>query len=175
VNIGIELVAYPRILFLDEPISGLDSTSAFRVVKCLQRLKCLGISCVAVIHQPSFKVFTGFNDVVLLAKGGKLSYHGLPTNLMEYFMRIGFRFSPGENVADWAMDVLNHSVPRSNEAGKHFDEFRTPDDFKAEWLLELLEPNRDCFDESTKEGKGLTSETTMELLYHYQFQAGSIK
>ncbi len=66
VNIGLELVAYPRILFLDEPTSGLDSTASFRVVKCLQRLKALGITTVAVIHQPSFKTFSAFSDLVLL-------------------------------------------------------------------------------------------------------------
>ena len=66
VNIGLELVAYPRVLFLDEPTSGLDSAAAYSVVQCLSRLKDLGITVVAVIHQPSYAVFSCFTDLVLL-------------------------------------------------------------------------------------------------------------
>ena len=38
VNIGYELVAYPKILFLDEPTSGLDSTTSLSIGRSLERL-----------------------------------------------------------------------------------------------------------------------------------------
>ena len=57
VNIGLELVAYPRILFLDEPTSGLDSTAALEVAHCLTSLQNLGITTVCVIHMVKRWIF----------------------------------------------------------------------------------------------------------------------
>ena len=61
-------------------------------------------------------------------------------------MRLGYRMTPGENVADWALDTMTGAVPRNNQAGVAFDEFRTPDHFKAEFLDEMVSPHRDCYD-----------------------------
>lgn len=39
VNIGIELIQSPNLLFLDEPTTGLDSTNALNVMRIVQNLK----------------------------------------------------------------------------------------------------------------------------------------
>ena len=52
VNIGMELVALPSILFLDEPTTGLDSTTAQELVELLKSITRKGITIVAVLHQP---------------------------------------------------------------------------------------------------------------------------
>lgn len=52
VNIGVELVADPTILFLDEPTSGLDSNNGMEVVKILKRISRVGLTVLAIIHQP---------------------------------------------------------------------------------------------------------------------------
>ena len=58
VNIGMELVAFPSIFCLDEPTSGLDASSAYEVVKALQKLAHeFGITVVAIIHQPRYAVW----------------------------------------------------------------------------------------------------------------------
>ena len=81
VNIGIELVADPAILFLDEPTSGLDSTASKQVIQGVQRVARDGVTVAAVIHQPSYETFCMFDDLILLAKGGRTVYFGLQTDV----------------------------------------------------------------------------------------------
>lgn len=38
-----ELIISPDVLFLDEPTTGLDATTAYTVVKLLKRLPCLSV------------------------------------------------------------------------------------------------------------------------------------
>merc|ERR1719392_441714 len=76
VNIGLELAAQPSVLFLDEPTSGLDATSSLTVVLSLKKMCQLGMSSIMVIHQPRYSLFTLFDDVLLLGKGGQAVYLG---------------------------------------------------------------------------------------------------
>ncbi len=69
---GIEVVSDPTILFLDEPTSGLDSSSSKEVITALHNLAHnLDLTIAAVIHQPRYEIFTLFDDVLLLGKGGR--------------------------------------------------------------------------------------------------------
>lgn len=112
VNIGMELVAKPSILFMDEPTSGLDATAAADILCALKRMAGLGMNIITVIHQPRFSIFSLFDDVMLLCKGGKLAYLGPSRLALPYMESIGFVLPPNENPADFAMDVLSGSVPR---------------------------------------------------------------
>ena len=107
VNIGMELVAYPRVLFLDEPTSGLDSAASLQVARCLQRMRALGITVVTVIHQPRYSVFRCFSHCMLFAKGGRLVYLGPTGSIQRYFEELGFTLPAGENVADWFIDIVS--------------------------------------------------------------------
>jgi len=51
-TIAVEVVSRPSILFCDEPTTGLDTKSAFRVVKLLKRLSRTGLAVICTIHQP---------------------------------------------------------------------------------------------------------------------------
>jgi len=115
VNIGMELVAYPRVLFLDEPTSGLDSAASLQVARCLQRMRRLGITVVTVIHQPRYSVFRCFSHCILFAKGGRLVYLGPTGSIQRYFEEIGFTLPHGENVADWFIDIVSGQSARSLE------------------------------------------------------------
>merc|ERR1719238_881323 len=94
VNIGLELAAFPTLLFLDEPTSGLDSTSSLALVKSLKKMTQLGITIVVVAHQPRWSLFTLFDDVLILAKGGHTAYLGPVTEACPYFESLGFE-KPG--------------------------------------------------------------------------------
>ncbi|CAD7953470.1 unnamed protein product [Amoebophrya sp. A120] len=105
VSIGMELVALPRVLFLDEPTSGLDAAASMNVCRCLRRLRKFNVTTVCVIHQPRQSAFLLFDQLLLLAKG-QVVYLGSPFGAIEYFIRLGFPFTTGENAADWVLDVL---------------------------------------------------------------------
>ena len=42
-NIGMELIIEPRVLFLDEPTTGLDANTAVSVVQLLKRCHCMSL------------------------------------------------------------------------------------------------------------------------------------
>jgi len=111
VNIGLELAANPSVLFLDEPTSGLDATSSLAIVHSLKQMAQLGMTSIMVIHQPRYSLFTLFDDVLLLGKGGKTVYLGPSLHAKEYFEERGFVMEANENPADWFMDVLCGEKP----------------------------------------------------------------
>jgi len=110
VNIGLELAAEPTLLFLDEPTSGLDSTSSLAVCLSLGKLCQLGMTSIMVIHQPRYSLFTLFDEVLLLGKGGETVFLGSSLDAKSYFENLGFEMPKNENPADWFMDVLSGEV-----------------------------------------------------------------
>jgi len=71
----------------------------------------LGMTSIMVIHQPRYSLFTLFDDVLLLGKGGKAVYLGPSAGAKPYFESLGFEMPVNENPADWFMDVISGEVP----------------------------------------------------------------
>ncbi|KAJ1904486.1 hypothetical protein LPJ81_002468 [Coemansia sp. IMI 209127] len=89
VSIGIELVTDPSILALDEPSSGLDSSSAEMVVRMTKELAHERNLCTLMtIHQPSAEMVAQFDKLILLAQG-KLVYMGAADQALRYFEQLG--------------------------------------------------------------------------------------
>ncbi|ATY64183.1 ABC multidrug [Cordyceps militaris] len=112
VTIGVELVSKPSILiFLDEPTSGLDGQSAYRTVKFLRKLAAVGQAVLVTIHQPSAQLFSQFDSLLLLAKGGKTVYFGdIGENgqtIKDYFGRNGCPCPSDANPAEYMIDVVS--------------------------------------------------------------------
>ena len=84
-NIALELIREPAILFLDEPTSGLSSADTETVVNLLKEQAFKGKLVVANIHQPSSDVFKLFDRLWLLDKGGYPIYDGNPIEAVTYF------------------------------------------------------------------------------------------
>ncbi|XP_021726762.1 ABC transporter G family member 8-like [Chenopodium quinoa] len=114
VSIGLSLLHDPGILLLDEPTSGLDSGSAFNV---MQTLKSISISrhrtVVVSIHQPSFKILSTIDQILLLSKG-RVLHHGSLSSLQNHLNFHGFNVPPQLNALEYAMEILNQlPVPPS--------------------------------------------------------------
>ena len=72
VNIGIELAADCKILFLDEPTSGPDSTTSLNVCAALKEIaQNENVTLAAVLHQPRYEIFERFDNVLLLSASGR--------------------------------------------------------------------------------------------------------
>eukprot|EP00798_Chlamydomonas_sp_ICE-L_P010289 gene10289-8212_t len=75
VNIGLELVSQPTVLFLDEPTSGLDSTASSDILKSLSDMAGLGMTVVSVIHQPRFSSYMLFDQAdVYMGQSRRFSF-----------------------------------------------------------------------------------------------------
>ena len=84
-NIALELIREPAVLFLDEPTSGLSSSDTEKVVYLLKELTYKGKLIVVNIHQPSSDVYKLFDRLWLLDKGGYPVFDGNPIDAISYF------------------------------------------------------------------------------------------
>ncbi|MCU4176562.1 ATP-binding cassette domain-containing protein [Carboxylicivirga sp. N1Y90] len=84
-NIALELIREPAILFLDEPTSGLSSRDSDNIIDLLKELSIKGKLVFVVIHQPSSDIFKMFNQLLVLDTGGYLIYDGDPVESLNYF------------------------------------------------------------------------------------------
>lgn len=82
VNLAMELLTDPLVLFLDEPTSGLSSEDALMVMKLLRDLANTGKTILMTIHQPSLEVYRLLDNLVLVSRDagspdpGRLVYYG---------------------------------------------------------------------------------------------------
>jgi ABC-type multidrug transport system ATPase subunit len=86
-NIGLELLREPAILFCDEPTSGLSSRDSENIIDLLKELSLKGKLVFAVIHQPSSDIFKMFDKLLILDTGGYQIYYGNPLDAVVYFKR----------------------------------------------------------------------------------------
>ena len=84
-NIALELIREPSVLFLDEPTSGLSSTDTEKVINLLKEQTYKGKLIVVNIHQPSSDVYKLFDRLWLLDKGGYPVFDGNPIDAITYF------------------------------------------------------------------------------------------
>jgi len=75
-NISLELIREPAIMFLDEPTSGLSSRDSENIIDLLKELARKGKLLFVVIHQPSSEIFKMFDKLIILDTGGYLIYNG---------------------------------------------------------------------------------------------------
>ncbi|MCK5171010.1 MAG: ATP-binding cassette domain-containing protein, partial [Bacteroidales bacterium] len=87
-NIGLELMREPMLLFVDEPTSGLSSMDSEKVMNLLKQQSHKGKLVIANIHQPSSEIFKLFDKLWILDKGGYPIYQGNPIDAIEYFKTI---------------------------------------------------------------------------------------
>ncbi|OTB00937.1 hypothetical protein M426DRAFT_266701 [Hypoxylon sp. CI-4A] len=133
-TIAVEMVARPDLLlFLDEPTSGLDSQTAWSICKLLRKLADNGQAVLCTIHQPSSELFSNFDSLLLLNKGGTQLYFGPigpnSSTLIDYFERNGAaKCPPRANVPEWIIHITSTtSEVQSEDTG--------PNDFVEKWRV----------------------------------------
>ncbi len=87
-NIALELIREPAILFVDEPTSGLSSMDSEVVMHLLKRQAITGRLVIVNIHQPSSDIFKLFDEIIVLDKGGYPTYKGNPLDGIIYFKQV---------------------------------------------------------------------------------------
>ena len=87
-NIGLELLREPSVMFVDEPTSGLSSRDSENIMDLLKELSLKGKMIFVVIHQPSSDIFKMFDKLVILDVGGYQIYYGNPVEAVVYFKSI---------------------------------------------------------------------------------------
>jgi ABC-type multidrug transport system ATPase subunit len=84
-NIALELIREPSVLFLDEPTSGLSSRDSAKIMDLLKELTLKGKLVFVVIHQPSSDIYKMFDRLLIMDTGGYLIFNGNPLDAVTYF------------------------------------------------------------------------------------------
>ena len=87
-NIALELIREPAVLFVDEPTSGLSSRDSEQIMDLLKELALRGKLIFVVIHQPSSDIFKLFDRLLLLDAGGYPVFQGNPLQSLAYFKQL---------------------------------------------------------------------------------------
>jgi ABC-type multidrug transport system ATPase subunit len=102
---GEMIVGPTQALFMDEISSGLDSSTTFQIVTCLQQLVHITDSTALIsLLQPAPETFNLFDDVILMAEG-KIVYHGPCSHALQFFEDCGFKCPQRKGAADFLQEV----------------------------------------------------------------------
>ncbi len=84
-NIALELIREPAVLFVDEPTSGLSSMGSEKVMLLLKEQALKGRLVVVNIHQPYSDIYKLLDMLLILDKEGHIIYKGNPIDAITYF------------------------------------------------------------------------------------------
>uniref|UniRef100_A0AAQ6AJP8 Broad substrate specificity ATP-binding cassette transporter ABCG2 n=1 Tax=Amphiprion ocellaris TaxID=80972 RepID=A0AAQ6AJP8_AMPOC len=136
-SIGMELIMDPAVLFLDEPTTGLDASTACTVLLLLKRMAEKGKTIILSIHQPRYSIYRLFDSLTLMVSG-KMVYHGPAQSALVHFNKIGYQCDSNDNPADFFLDVINGnftavtSPPVNRREGNFTFNSKKEINFKAE-------------------------------------------
>ena len=101
-----EMIVGPiKALFMDEISTGLDSSTTFQIVTCLQQLVHItDATAVLSLLQPAPETYELFDDLILMAEG-KIVYHGPRSQALQFFKDCGFWCPERKGVADFLQEV----------------------------------------------------------------------
>lgn len=160
-NIALELIREPAVMFLDEPTSGLSSRDSENIMDLLKELSLKGKLIFVVIHQPSSDIFKMLDQLLVLDTGGYLVYNGDTVESLNYFKKCINHVNPDEtecplcgNVSpEQILTILNSHVMdeygnptntrkiSAEEWYKNFNDHQINKENKSEYQLPLPEIN----------------------------------
>ncbi|KAL8130556.1 LOW QUALITY PROTEIN: hypothetical protein V2J09_019711 [Rumex salicifolius] len=104
---GEMIVGPTKALLMDEITNGLDSSTAFQILSCIQQLVHItDTSALIALLQPAPEAFDLFDDIILMAEG-KIVYHGPRSSVLEFFEECGFKCPQRKGVADFLQEVIS--------------------------------------------------------------------
>ncbi|XP_043709750.1 ABC transporter G family member 42-like [Telopea speciosissima] len=107
VTTGEMIVGPTKTLFMDEISTGLDSSTTYQIVKCLQQIVHLTEATIFMsLLQPAPETFDLFDDIVLLSEG-QIVYQGPREHILEFFETCGFRCPERKGTADFLQEVTS--------------------------------------------------------------------
>ncbi|ESQ27019.1 hypothetical protein EUTSA_v10018005mg [Eutrema salsugineum] len=107
VTTGEMIVGPTKTLFMDEISTGLDSSTTFQIVKCLQQIVHLTDATVLMsLLQPAPETFDLFDDIILLSEG-QIVYQGPRDHILDFFESFGFKCPERKGTADFLQEVTS--------------------------------------------------------------------
>ncbi|KAK8989797.1 hypothetical protein V6N11_064213 [Hibiscus sabdariffa] len=107
VTTGEMIVGPTKTLFMDEISTGLDSSTTYQIVKCLQQIVHLTEGTILMsLLQPAPETFDLFDDIILLSEG-QIVYQGPREHVVDFFESCGFKCPERKGTADFLQEVTS--------------------------------------------------------------------
>jgi len=120
-SIACEMISTPNLIILDEPTSGLDSSQAEQIIKTLRDLADSGKTIITVIHQPSQKLLSMFDDLLLVSEGRQM-YFGPVREVRSYFDKLGFKCPQETGTAEHIIECISPGKDSGKSSPLSFQE-----------------------------------------------------
>ena len=153
-NIGLELLREPSVLFVDEPTSGLSSRDSENIMDLLKELTLKGKIIFVVIHQPSSDIYKMFDKMFILDVGGFCVYYGNPVEALLYFKKksnqvdqaSGECVSCGSVNPELIFNIIDAKLV--DDYGRHLDKRKVSPDqwnkyYESENVVEQIEDSKE--------------------------------
>ncbi|KAI0488475.1 hypothetical protein KFK09_028308 [Dendrobium nobile] len=104
---GEMMVGPNQVFFMDEISNGLDSSTTFQIISCIQQfVHITGATTLISLLQPTPETFSLFDDIILMDKG-KIIYHGPRELILGFFEDCGFKCPPRKGIADFLQEIIS--------------------------------------------------------------------
>ena len=143
-NIALELIREPALLFLDEPTSGLSSRDSENVIDLLKELSLKGKLIFVVIHQPSSDIYKMFDKMIIMDTGGYQAYYGTPVEAVSYFKKATHQVDSDRGQCEICGNVNPEQIFNIIEA-KVVDEYGQPTSKRKVTPLQWFEMFKERF------------------------------
>jgi ABC-type multidrug transport system ATPase subunit len=107
-SVGVELASGPVAVFLDEPTTGLDASTALELVQLLKTIaREAQIPIAMVVHQPRVEIWDALDNLLLLAPGGRTAFSGRREDASAFLTEFAPEAKWDEgNPSDTAIDII---------------------------------------------------------------------
>ncbi|XP_013115822.2 ATP-binding cassette sub-family G member 4 [Stomoxys calcitrans] len=102
--IALELIDNPSVILLDEPITGLDESSASQCIKALNQLAKGGRTVICSLHCPSARLLQMFHKVYAMSRG-ECIYQGPRNHIVPYLEQLNLQCPLTHNPTDFIIEV----------------------------------------------------------------------
>ncbi|KAL6453695.1 hypothetical protein SBY92_005267 [Candida maltosa Xu316] len=177
VSLAIQLLSKPAILFLDEPTTGLDTSSSLKLIHVLKKLTMpeYGVTIILSIHQPRPEITELFDQICLLTRGGRLIYFGDLHHAESYFSNIDFlenaTHQQQKNIIEYIMDLSvkdtssvekeQQTVARINRLVKMWNDNHTYREDDADGVKDQFRKNLKLFNKPKSDKISFMQELTV--------------
>jgi ABC transport system ATP-binding/permease protein len=176
-NIALELIREPWILYADEPTSGLSSSDSEEIMQHLSELAVSGRIVFVNVHQPSSDIFKLFDKVLIMDNDGYPAYFGNPVDSIEYFYTHNNSQLSITDKCDVCGNLNTESIFKAleakkvNELGEYSVEREKSPEYWHELFIKNSIPNHDIVKDHLPENRLLlpTPLNQFKIFFHRNF------
>ncbi|XP_059225834.1 ATP-binding cassette sub-family G member 4 [Stomoxys calcitrans] len=158
VCIALELIDSPSVVLLDEPITGLDESSASQCIRILSELAKSGCTVICSLHCPSARLLQMFHKVYAMSQG-ECIYQGTMEHIVPYLEQFQLECPVTHNPTDFIIDISTNAF--GDYQNQMVNEIRHGKVFNWMPALPIVSPHLETDDINRTNGEFLSSPSTL--------------